>query len=164
MAKKRKSAAAGLEEVDRTMYSAFCTAANSLSQLYSHATNHQKLSFQAGERHALEKLYQWILKQQEEGASVADFDIIAYLQHELDYGIREPSMSPRPPQQQQQLPQQNPSIQVPYSELQTRNIFTNALSSPLRSSLQHYHLAQGNMEACNGTKHMDSNDSSMDMI
>ena len=53
MAKKRKSDATRLDEVDRSMYTTFCSAANSLSQLYSQAMNHQRLSFQAGERHAL---------------------------------------------------------------------------------------------------------------
>jgi len=53
MGKKRKSIATSLDEVDRTMYASFCSAANSLSQLYTQAMNHQKLSFQAGERHGL---------------------------------------------------------------------------------------------------------------
>lgn len=53
MAKKRKSVATRLDEVDRTMYSTFCSTANSLSHLYTHAMNQQKLSFQAGERHGL---------------------------------------------------------------------------------------------------------------
>jgi len=53
MGKKRKSIATSLEEVDRTMYASFCSAANSLSQLYTQSMNHQKLSFQAGERHGL---------------------------------------------------------------------------------------------------------------
>lgn len=56
MAKKRKSIATTLDEVDRTMYASFCTAANSLSQLHMHALNHQKLSFQAGQRHSLVNL------------------------------------------------------------------------------------------------------------
>ncbi|KAL5080845.1 hypothetical protein RYX36_009266 [Vicia faba] len=49
MGKKRKSTATSLDEVDRTMYASFCTTANSISQLYTHAMNHQKLSFHAGE-------------------------------------------------------------------------------------------------------------------
>ena len=53
MAKKRKSENAGLDEVERTLYTSFCTAANSISQLYTQAQNQQKLSFQAGERHAV---------------------------------------------------------------------------------------------------------------
>jgi hypothetical protein len=53
MARKRKTdAAPRLDEADRTLYSTFCGAANSLSQLYSQAMSQQKLSFQAGERHA----------------------------------------------------------------------------------------------------------------
>lgn len=51
--KKRKSEAARLDEVDRTMYGAFRGAANSLSQLYTHAMNHQRVSFLAGERRGM---------------------------------------------------------------------------------------------------------------
>ncbi|KAI6699716.1 hypothetical protein NL676_014040 [Syzygium grande] len=96
MAKKRKSVASRLDEVDRSLYSSFCSAANSLSQLYTQAMNHQRLSFQAGERHALEKLYQWILRQQEEGSRVSTIDIIAYLQNELDYPADEALTHPIP--------------------------------------------------------------------
>ncbi|KAL6557148.1 hypothetical protein OROMI_017498 [Orobanche minor] len=53
MAKKRKSDATRLDEVDRGMYTAFCIAANNLSQLYSQAMHQKRLSFQAGERHAM---------------------------------------------------------------------------------------------------------------
>lgn len=53
MGKKRKSLATSLDEVDRTMYSTFCSAANSLSQLYTQAMNQQKLSFLSGERHGM---------------------------------------------------------------------------------------------------------------
>ena len=56
MGKKRKSVATSLDEVDRTMYATFCSAANSLSQLYTQTMNQQKLSFQAGERHGLVRL------------------------------------------------------------------------------------------------------------
>ncbi len=51
--KKRKAEAARLEETDRALYGAFRGAANSLSQLYTLAMGGQKLSFQAGERHAM---------------------------------------------------------------------------------------------------------------
>jgi hypothetical protein len=53
MGKKRKSEATRLDEVDRTMYGAFRGAANSLSQLYTHAMNHQRVSFLAGERRGM---------------------------------------------------------------------------------------------------------------
>jgi len=53
MAKKRKSENAALDEVEKTLYTSFCTAANSISQLYTQAQNQQKIAFQAGERHAV---------------------------------------------------------------------------------------------------------------
>uniref|UniRef100_A0A2P2JQF5 Uncharacterized protein LOC105139508 n=1 Tax=Rhizophora mucronata TaxID=61149 RepID=A0A2P2JQF5_RHIMU len=187
MGKKRKSIATSLDEVDRTMYASFCSAANSLSQLYTQAMNHQKLSFQAGERHGLEKLYQWILRQQEEGSRVATVDILSYVQNELEYSIDEPSMSPRAPHQHQnsqQIPLSNsgfqatsgssvPTTAVQHCEQQTKNtVFSNALSSPIRRSLQNYHIAQGgycptsappsgNMNR--DSNPLSSNDSSMDI-
>ncbi|KAI3461983.1 hypothetical protein Pfo_018646 [Paulownia fortunei] len=197
MAKKRKSDATRLDEVDRSMYTTFCSAANSLSQLYTHAMHQQRLSFQAGERHSLEKLYTWILRQQEDGVRVMAGDIVAYVQNELDYGTEEPPPSPRLPFQQQQQPQT--VMQLPHSGLpvssnafgpattgqglrsgnsdQTKNsVFSNALSSPVRQSLQHYHLSQGGYSANNATRSnenntnqtrdtnpLSSNDTSMDM-
>lgn len=53
MAKKRKSENAALDEVERSLYTSFCTAANSISQLYTQAQNQQKIAFQAGERHGV---------------------------------------------------------------------------------------------------------------
>ncbi|KAH0741745.1 hypothetical protein KY290_034788 [Solanum tuberosum] len=53
MGKKRKSLASSLDEVDRTMYLTFCSAANSLSQLYTHAMNQHKFSFLSDERHGM---------------------------------------------------------------------------------------------------------------
>ncbi|KAM6563638.1 hypothetical protein CsatB_023636 [Cannabis sativa] len=170
MAKKRKSDATRLDEVDRTMYTTFCSAANSLSQLYTQAMNHQRLSFQAGERQGLEKIYQWIVRQQEEGSRVTTPDIVAYLQNELDYGAEEPPMSPRMLLQQQHL--QNamhstnlgptapaaptpvgPGVRWGNPDQQAKNsVFSNALSSPVRQSLQPYHLAaQGSYHSTNPT-------------
>ncbi|KFK23588.1 hypothetical protein AALP_AAs40079U000200 [Arabis alpina] len=50
MVKKQKFESSCLDEVDRTMYDAFRGAANSLFQLYTHAMNHQRVSFLASER------------------------------------------------------------------------------------------------------------------
>ncbi|KAI4346540.1 hypothetical protein L6164_007429 [Bauhinia variegata] len=164
MAKKRKSTATSLDEVDRTMYASFCSAANSLSQLYTQAMNHQKHSFQAGERHGLEKLYQWIWRQQEGGSRVTAVDILNYIQNELDYCGEEPSMSPRASLQHQQS---QPVMHVPSSGFPVssessghtvlgqglrsehcdhppkNSVFSNALSSPVRRSLQHYQIGEG---------------------
>ncbi|KAA8530962.1 hypothetical protein F0562_005671 [Nyssa sinensis] len=184
MAKKRKSDATRLDEVDRTMYTAFCSGANSLSQLYTQAMNQQRLSFQAGERHALEKLYSWIRRQEEDGSRMTIVDIIAYIQNEVEYGTEEPPGSPRLPfqQQQSQTAMQLTNSGVPvssnsfgpviagqglrsgHSDHQAKNsVFSNALSSPVRWSLQHYHLAQGSpysnniMPTGNGSRNNESN-------
>ncbi|KAK4782872.1 hypothetical protein SAY86_007246 [Trapa natans] len=171
MAKKRKSAATPLDEVDRTLYSSFCAAANSLSHLYSQAMSHQRISFQAGERHALDKLYQWMLRQQECGSRVTTIDIVSYLQHELEYGDDHPQTAtnlasfPAPPGPH------NPSA------LAVKNpVFSNALSSPVQRSLQHYHLTWSNDNNYpllqqqhhhhnhqSSARETNSNDSAMDM-
>ncbi|KAI3952660.1 hypothetical protein MKX01_013622 [Papaver californicum] len=189
MGKKRKSIATRLDEVDRTMYSTFCNAANSLSQLYTQAMNQQKLSFQAGERNALEKLYDWIRRQQQEGSRVVTSDILAYLQNELDYGGEELPMSPNLlfPQQHHHLTFMNPSIQVSSGSLSSATVgqvsrsgqfdnqvkntsFSNALSSPVRRSFQNCQLAQGGdninnvIPSKNGVRNeAQSNDTFMDM-
>ncbi|KAK2979904.1 hypothetical protein RJ640_020146 [Escallonia rubra] len=163
MGKKRKALATSLDEVDRTMYSTFCAAANSLSQLYSQAMSHQKLSFQAGERHGLEKLYQWILRQQQGGSRVTTVDILAHLQNDLDCYAEEPSVSPRAPPQNQHsqatmhfthsgflpssvssaAPTAGQGFRSEHNDLQPKNyVFSNALSSPVRRSLQNYHIAE----------------------
>ncbi|PRQ24602.1 hypothetical protein RchiOBHm_Chr6g0274261 [Rosa chinensis] len=199
MGKKRKSVATSLDEVDRSMYTSFCSAANSLSQLYTQAMNHQKLSFQAGERHALDKIYQWICRQQEEGSRVATGDILNYLQNELDYCGEEPSMSPRVAVQHQHTPSSlhftnssfpissgssapstGQGIRSEQCDHQPKNsVFSNALSSPVRQSLQHYHISYPGpgLPSGNGARNNEpnflqpnrdvnppsSNDSSMDM-
>ncbi len=53
MPKKRKSEYSGLDEVEKTLHTSFCTAANSISHLYTQAQQQQKQSFHAGERHAV---------------------------------------------------------------------------------------------------------------
>ncbi|XP_057502197.1 uncharacterized protein LOC130785997 [Actinidia eriantha] len=187
MAKKRKSDTR-LDEVDRSMYNSFCTAANSLSQLYTHSMNQQQLSFHAGQRHALEKLYDWILRRQEGGSRVNTLDIVTYLQNELEYGLEETPMPPRSPfqSQQSQTAMYSTDIGVPgHPDHQAKNsVFSNALSSPVRWSLQQHPLSQGDffssnvMSSGNGARNSEIsygynqirdpnapsvNDSSMDM-
>ncbi|PSS36736.1 Myb-like protein [Actinidia chinensis var. chinensis] len=152
MAKKRKSDTR-LDEVDRSMYNSFCTAANSLSQLYTHSMNQQQFSFHAGQRHALEKLYDWILRRQEGGSRVNTLDIVTYLQNELEYGLEETPMPPRSPfqSQQSQTTMYSTDIGVPgHPDHQAKNsVFSNALSSPVRWSLQQHPLSQGDFFSSN---------------
>ncbi|CAL9079576.1 holocarboxylase synthetase [Musa troglodytarum] len=163
MARKRKSEATGLDEADRTLYSTFCAAANSLSQLYTQAMNQQKLSFQAGERHALEKLYQWIMRKHEEGSRITVADIVTHIQSEMDYTGEDALITPRSPfqhqHQQTTMHMTNSGVQPPsglfgqptvglaprsgHADQPKNSVFSNALSSPVRRSLQPYQLAQG---------------------
>ncbi|EMS62206.1 hypothetical protein TRIUR3_09092 [Triticum urartu] len=201
--KKRKAEAARLDETDRAMYGAFRGAANSLSQLYTLAMGGQKLSFQAGERHAMpcwvivlnprpwlqqpcheEKLYEWILRQHENGLRLTVGDIASHVQHEIQYGGDNPLASPRSQYASQSthatVHMPNTSNQQPSASLfalgnpgltQPKNsaVFSNALSSPVRRGLQPYHLDHGGDAGyfANGLAREPnptaSNDSSMDM-
>ncbi|KAG6386736.1 hypothetical protein SASPL_151909 [Salvia splendens] len=168
MAKKRKSEASRLDEVDRGMYTTFCSAANSLSQLYTHAMHQQRLSFQAGERHSLEKLYNWISRQQEQGVRVMGGDILAYLQlPQTGVPISSNAFGPATTGQ---------GLRAGNLDQSKNYVFSNALSSPVRRTLQHYHLSQGGFSSNNATRSnensnnqnrdtnpLSSNDTLMDM-
>ncbi|MQL75581.1 hypothetical protein Taro_007944 [Colocasia esculenta] len=155
MAKKRKSVATRLDEVDRTIYSTFCSAANSLSQLYTQAMNQQKITFQAGERHGMEKVCNWILRQEEEGRRLSAADIVAFLQNELDYGgddsqhqHSQPNMHFINPTSQGSSVLFGPTqsmhgLRSGHNDQTKNSVFSNALSSPTRRSLQPYHFTQG---------------------
>ncbi|XP_064950035.1 uncharacterized protein LOC135599164 [Musa acuminata AAA Group] len=179
MARKRKTeeAATPLDEADRTLYSTFRGAANYLSQLYTQSVHHRALSFHAGERHALDKLRQWILSQDEIGSRLTVADIATHIQNEMDFEVENPSTSPISEFQQQTQstmhfmnssaqPLFDPSSQastgcVPPSgdSDQAKNCdFSNPLSGPARGSFQHCHLAQGcGVYANGGARNHDPN-------
>ncbi|KFK28167.1 hypothetical protein AALP_AA8G481100 [Arabis alpina] len=152
MVKKRKSESSRLDEVDRTMYGAFRGAANSLSQLYTHAMNHQRVSFLAGERRGMEKLYQWIVRQEEEGTRVSTDDITTYLQNELECEPEEISMPLHMPEfhQHQFAPPNTSGAHVPSSHIAQHYEYNqekvliqpNGLSSPVRRTLQQFNLCE----------------------
>ncbi|KAH8931506.1 hypothetical protein BDL97_19G024900 [Sphagnum fallax] len=104
MVKKRKSEFSGLDEVEKTLHTSFCTAANSISHLYTQAQHQQKHAFQAGERHAVEKLYFWLLREHQAGSNISVGQILGYLQSELE-GVSEDdaAMSPGTQPHQRQV-------------------------------------------------------------
>uniref|UniRef100_A0A0E0LUM3 Holocarboxylase synthetase n=1 Tax=Oryza punctata TaxID=4537 RepID=A0A0E0LUM3_ORYPU len=184
--RKRKAEAARVaeEEADRALYGAFRGAANSLSQLYALAGGHQRVSFHAGERHALETLYQWMVRQHESGLRLTVSDIASHIQHEIEYGGDNALTSPRSQntfenlQAPMHIPntstQQPPSCSItPSNPSKDSMIFSKALSSPVRQNLQLYHVQPGGDTGCFadgilGTGNRDSdpaasNDSSVDM-
>ncbi|XP_021889139.1 uncharacterized protein LOC110808093, partial [Carica papaya] len=86
--------------------------------------------------------------------------VLVFLQNELEYGAEESPVSPRLPIQHQHSQTAVHGVPIssnPFASLtvgqgvrsghvdhQAKNsVFSNALSSPVRRSLQHYHLAQG---------------------
>lgn len=102
-------------------------------------------------------------------------------QSELDYNGEDQSMSPRPPpqfQHSQPLHFANSGFHVSsgpvgvaapghglrsdHDQQPKNNVFSNALSSPVRQSLQNYHIAQGgqfsnNAQPPNATRHNETN-------
>ncbi|MBA0849393.1 hypothetical protein Goshw_015454, partial [Gossypium schwendimanii] len=177
-----------------------------------------------------EKLFQWILRQQEEGSRVTTTDIVSYLQihdcalevvtitlsleaiavevapcsllsnlpklcqtviffpvdfcmyrcnaslrtpdykNEVDFGAEESPVSPRLSFQLQQHPQtatQLNTSSAPFSSTPIsaakNSVFSNALSSPVRRSLQHYHSVQVGyhsnnvLSSANGSRNTETN-------
>lgn len=164
MAKKRKSENAALDEVERTLYTSFCTAANSISQLYTQAQNQQKLSFQAGERHAVEKLYYWLLREHQNGSNITVAQIIHNLQSELEGGNgEEMTMSPGHQLQQHGPAQQQFSVvgtvgtsgrttalSAPLDQGKIP-VFQGALSSPNRRCFPAFAMSPGGYGVSNST-------------
>eukprot|EP00250_Pteridium_aquilinum_P001427 c11623_g1_i1 orf=87-473(+) len=83
--KKRRSEGGGLEDVERSLHTSFCAAANSISHLYTQAQNQHKIAFQAGQKHALEKLYDWIHKHHlQHGTVPSTAEIVNYVKMEME--------------------------------------------------------------------------------
>ncbi|XP_024369055.1 uncharacterized protein [Physcomitrium patens] len=151
MAKKRKSENAALDEMERTLYTSFCTTANSISHFYTQAQNQQKLSFQAGERHAVEKLYHWLLREHQSGSNITVAQVIQNLQSELEVGnVDEMTMSPGHQLQQQQMQPsvvgsvgtsgRSSALSTPLDQGKI-SVFQGALSSPNRRCLTAFAMA-----------------------
>ncbi|XP_064948353.1 uncharacterized protein LOC135598463 isoform X2 [Musa acuminata AAA Group] len=175
MARKRKSEAMGLDEADRTLYSTFCAAANSLSQVYTQAMNQQKISFQAGERHALNEM-----DYAGEGSLVSPRSPFQHQHHQTTIHLTNAGIQPASGLFGQ--PTVGLASRSGHSDQAKNSVFSNALSSPVCRSLQPYHLAQGSGLYANAviptgtagarnhdpnqnrdTNSLSSNDSSMDI-
>eukprot|EP00899_Mesostigma_viride_P003425 jgi/Mesvir1/13083/Mv06067-RA.1 len=83
MGKKRKK---GIEdiELERSLYNSFCTAANSVSQLYTQAQHQQKRAFAAGARTSTERILQWLTKEYAGSPHLPVEAIAAFLMKEVD--------------------------------------------------------------------------------
>lgn len=70
-------------DLDRSLYSTFVTAANSISQLYTQASQQQKRAHVEGSRQALEKLVNWIVREQGTPQAIPTHFLLDYLRFEL---------------------------------------------------------------------------------
>ncbi|KAH7352789.1 hypothetical protein KP509_19G064300 [Ceratopteris richardii] len=114
--KKRRIDGRAFEEVERNLHSSFCAAANSISQLYTHAQNQNKIAFNAGQRHALEKLFDYIQFQQ--GGRPSMTDISNYLKVELEnLSQAEISVTQVQSQISPSLPQQHAPSANPFNRM-----------------------------------------------
>ncbi|KAI5068381.1 hypothetical protein GOP47_0016726 [Adiantum capillus-veneris] len=116
--KKRRIEGRALEDVERTLHTSFCAAANSISQLYTQAQNQNKIAFHAGQRHALEKLFDSIHHQH--GGRPSAADISNYIKAELD-NVSQAELSVMqtqnaPPFAQQHMAPTNPFTRVTTQE------------------------------------------------
>ncbi|CAD6233161.1 unnamed protein product [Miscanthus lutarioriparius] len=146
------------EEAEEEVHLAFRGAANALSQVYAHAVAHQKASFVAGERRAMENVHQWLSSQLEEASEVPVAAVLAYLQNEIEHCREDPVASPQHPSQQQT--HSTPSANVQCNPFSFGNIAAaldfrmdetdqtsnsgvpNSLPDPLRQNFHSNHLIQ----------------------
>ncbi|CAM0880040.1 unnamed protein product [Alopecurus aequalis] len=109
------------DQAEAEVHQAFRRSANALSQLYTSSVANQKASFLAGERRAMESVYQWISSQNEE-ASLSVSDVLAYVQDEIE---RRGGMAGSP-----QHPSPQPASCSPSADVQTSTFsFAAALDS-----------------------------------
>uniref|UniRef100_A0ACD5VV22 Uncharacterized protein n=1 Tax=Avena sativa TaxID=4498 RepID=A0ACD5VV22_AVESA len=104
------------EEEAAKVHQAFRRSANALSQLYTHSAASQKASFRAGERSAMEYVYQWI-SSQNEAASVSVAGVLAFVENEI---ARRGGMAGSP-----QHPSPQPANGSPSAGVETNTSFGN---------------------------------------
>ncbi|PUZ58364.1 hypothetical protein GQ55_5G503900 [Panicum hallii var. hallii] len=146
------------QEAEEEMHLAFRGAANALSQVYTHAVAHQKASFLAGERRAMEHIYQWLSSQHEEATEVPVAAVLTFLQNEIEHRTEESLASPQHPGPQPAYnvaaanAHSNPfsfgniaaalDCRMDETDL-TRNAgISNALPCPLQQNFHSNHLSQ----------------------
>lgn len=83
MGKKRRIDAVDLD-AERTLYSSFVSAANSMSQLYSQAVQQQRKSSAAASRQTLERVLGFVLKEYGNSDMVPKAAILQFLQQEYE--------------------------------------------------------------------------------
>lgn len=83
MGKKRRADAVDLD-AERTLYSTFVAAANSMSQLYSQAVQQQRKSSAAASRQTLERMLGFLLREYAGSDVIPKAAILQFLQQEYE--------------------------------------------------------------------------------
>ncbi|XP_047313619.1 uncharacterized protein LOC124917165 [Impatiens glandulifera] len=77
----------------------FLKSANDLSNLHAQTLKLNKLSFDAGHRHSLERFNEWLMMKMQQGIPITPTYVLAYLQEEINTRTTvcqesEPDLSP----------------------------------------------------------------------
>ena len=73
-----------LDDIERTLYTSFSSAANGISQLYTQSLNQQRKAYCLGARHVAEKVVQWLEAEHGGEQSVSTNELVALLRLELE--------------------------------------------------------------------------------
>ena len=73
-----------LDDIERTLYASFSSAANGISQLYTQSLNQQRKAYCLGARHVAEKVVQWLEAEHSTEQSVSTNELVTLLRRELE--------------------------------------------------------------------------------
>jgi len=73
-----------LDDIERTLYASFSSAANGISQLYTQSLNQQRKAYCLGARHVAERVIQWLEDEHRSQQHVSTTALVALLTRELE--------------------------------------------------------------------------------
>lgn len=74
-----------LDDIERTLYASFSSAANGISQLYTQSLNQQRKAYCLGARHVAEKVVQWLEAEHSTDQNVSTNELVTLLRRELEF-------------------------------------------------------------------------------
>ncbi|WIA08918.1 hypothetical protein OEZ85_008335 [Tetradesmus obliquus] len=83
-------------DVERNMYSSFVTAANAVSQLYTQGVQQQRRAAAAASRATLEKVLNFVLRENAGGEHISKAALVQFLQHEYENADGQDAPPPQP--------------------------------------------------------------------
>ncbi|KAF8072837.1 CBR1 [Scenedesmus sp. PABB004] len=136
-------------DAERSMYSSFVAAANSVSQLYTQGVQQQRRAAAAASRATLEKVLSFVLRENAGGEHLSKAALLAFLQHEYENANGQDVVAPQPAMQF--LPFGGPAAAAAAaagsedsSDMQPKQLSRQAASPGLRgrmAGLEHQHAS-----------------------